>query len=235
MEKQSTSSTCAATLCRAFYPGTVEYGRALALQERLAHARGEGVIPDTLLLLQHPPVITLGAAATETNLVASRALLASRGIEVMRADRGGDITAHEPGQLVGYPVMELTVADRDVPRYVRRLEEVAIRVLADYGIAAGRDPLHPGVWVGVDKVCAIGVRVSRWITRHGFAFNICNDFKTFSYITPCGIADRGVTSLSRLLGKRVGVEEVLPYVMAHFAEAFGLDVEESMALAEELP
>jgi len=191
--------------------GVVSYGDGLALQKELVEERRAGRIPDLLLLLQHPPVITLGVRrASRSHIVASDARLADLGIEVHDTGRGGDVTYHGPGQIVGYPIMDLRPDRCDVHRYVRDIEEVMIRVCADYGVTAGRIPGLTGAWVGTDKIGAIGVRISRWITSHGFAFNVNTDLGHFQLIVPCGISDRGVTSLAQIVGPDVplaGVEE----------------------------
>jgi lipoyl(octanoyl) transferase len=191
--------------------GVVSYGDGLELQRELVEERRAGRVPDLLLLLQHPPVITLGVRrASRSHIVASDARLADLGIEVHDTGRGGDVTYHGPGQIVGYPIMDLRPDRCDVHRYVRDIEDVMIRVCADYGVAAGRIPGLTGTWVGTDKIGAIGVRVSRWITSHGFAFNVNTDLDHFQLIVPCGISDRGVTSLAQIVGTGVplaGVEE----------------------------
>ena len=202
--------------------GVVRYAEALALQRSLVEDRRAGRIEDTLLLLEHPHVLTLGVRGDggRAHILAPAETLAARGIEVFEAGRGGDVTYHGPGQLVGYPILDLNPDRRDVHRYVRDLEEVLIRTAADYGIAAGRVDGLTGVWVGREKVAAIGVRIARWITSHGFALNVDANLDYFSLIVPCGIADRGVTSLSRLLGRPVELAETAERVAAHFANVF---------------
>ena len=203
--------------------GIVPYGHALELQRGLVEDRRAGRVPNLLLLLQHPPVITLGVrASSRSHVTASAALLAGRGIEVHDTGRGGDVTYHGPGQIVGYPILDLRPNRCDVHRYVRDLEEVMIRVCADYGISAGRISGMSGAWVGADKIGAIGVRISRWITSHGFAFNVNTNLDDFRLIVPCGLADRGVTSLERLLARPVAVEEVEDRISARFAEVFDM-------------
>lgn len=201
--------------------GRVPYAEGLALQEELRQGVTAGSLPDQLLLLEHPPVVTLGRNAGTGNLVLAPGELARRGIEFHRTGRGGDVTFHGPGQLVGYPVMNLNPDRRDVKRYVRDLEETLIRSLADFGVGAGRIPGLTGVWIGDLKIAAIGVRISRWVTTHGFAFNVATDLDYFRVIVPCGISDRGVTSLARVLKRDVTVEEVKPVVARRFAEVFG--------------
>jgi len=180
--------------------GLVPYGDALALQRSLADDRRAGRVHDLLLLLEHPHVLTLGmrAGGGRAHILATAETLAARGVEVHETGRGGDITYHGPGQIVGYPIVDLTPDRRDVHRYVRDLEEVLIRTAADYGIAAARVEGLTGVWVGREKLAAIGVRIARWITSHGFAFNVSTDLEYFNLIVPCGIADRGVTSRALL-------------------------------------
>jgi lipoyl(octanoyl) transferase len=200
----------------------VPYGEALEMQKALVEERRAGRVANLLLLLQHPPVITLGVrGGSRAHVTASDALLASRGIEVHEAGRGGDVTYHGPGQIVGYPILDLRPHRCDVHRYVRDLEDVMIRVCADYGVAAGRVAGMSGAWVGADKIGAIGVRISRWITSHGFAFNVNTRLDDFHLIVPCGIADRGVTSLQKLTGRALSIDEVENRITRRFAEVFG--------------
>ena len=202
--------------------GVVPYGEALRMQQALVEERRAGRIRDLLLLLQHPPVITLGVRrSSRANVTASDAVLASRGIEVHDAGRGGDVTYHGPGQIVGYPILDLRPDRCDVHHYVRDLEDVMIRVCADYGVAAGRVDGMSGAWVGSEKIGAIGVRISRWITSHGFAFNVNTRLEDFQLIVPCGIADRGVTSLEKLTGRARSIEDVEDRIIHRFAEVFG--------------
>jgi lipoyl(octanoyl) transferase len=205
--------------------GRVPYAEALALQRSLVEDRRAGVIGDTLLLLEHPHVLTLGVRGDggRGHILASADVLAARGIEVHETGRGGDITYHGPGQLVGYPIIDLNPGRRDVHRYVRDLETVLIRTAADYGIQAGRVEGLTGVWVGDDKVAAIGVRIARWVTSHGFALNVSTNLDHFKLIVPCGIADRGVTSLERLLGRGVEMAEVENRIIEHFRNVFDLN------------
>jgi lipoyl(octanoyl) transferase len=203
--------------------GVVPYAEALEMQKALVEERRAGRVPNLLLLLQHPPVITLGVrGSSRSHIAATDALLASRGVEVHDTGRGGDVTYHGPGQIVGYPILDLRPDRCDVHRYVRDLEEVMIRVCADYGVAAGRVAGLSGAWVGSEKIGAIGVRISRWITSHGFAFNVNTNLDDFQLIVPCGIADRGVTSLRRLLGRPLPIEEVEDRISARFAEVFDM-------------
>lgn len=198
------------------------YDDALALQRRIVIDRQAGRIDDQLLLLEHPPVLTLGVRGDggRGHILANDEVLAARGISVFEAGRGGDVTYHGPGQLVGYPILDLHPDRRDVHKYVRDIEEVLIRVAADFGIVAGRVEGLTGVWVGSEKLAAIGVRISRWVTSHGFALNVETDLNDFNLILPCGIVDRGITSLAKL-GARPGRAEVEERVVARFAEVFG--------------
>jgi lipoyl(octanoyl) transferase len=200
--------------------GLVSYQDALALQRSLVDDRRAGRIGDTLLLLEHPHVITLGVRGGRSHVLAGPETLAVRGVEIHETGRGGDVTYHGPGQIVGYPILDLNPDRRDVHRYVRDLEEVLMRTAADFGIDASRVPGLTGVWVGNEKLAAIGVRIARWITSHGFAFNVETNLDYFGLIVPCGIADRGVTSLSRLLGRPVELADVEPHIVNHFNNVF---------------
>ncbi len=206
--------------------GVVPYGEALRLQRLLVEERRAERVPDLLLLLQHPPVITLGVKGDggRSNIVATDARLAELGIEVSETGRGGDVTYHGPGQIVGYPIVDLRPDRCDVHRYVRDLEETMIRVCADYGLSAGRIKGLTGAWIGGEKIGAIGVRISRWITSHGFAFNVRTNLQHFQLIVPCGISDRGVTSLETAAGRPVSLEEVEDRLVDHFGAVFERDV-----------
>ena len=207
--------------------GQVAYDEALKLQQELVEERRAGRIGDTLLLLEHPPVITLGARnrGRPTNVIASAAELAQAGVTVVETGRGGDVTYHGPGQLVGYPIFDLRPDRCDVHRYVRDLEEALIRAIRTFGIEAGRVPGLTGVWVGPpgreSKLAAIGIRISRWITSHGFALNVATNLDHFQLIVPCGIADRGVTSLEHLTGRRPEMSQVEDAVSEGVASVFG--------------
>jgi lipoyl(octanoyl) transferase len=202
--------------------GLVPYADALALQRVLVEDRRAGRVDDLLLLVEHPHVLTLGVRGDggRSHILATGEALAARGIDVHETGRGGDITYHGPGQIVGYPIVDLKPDRCDVHRYVRDLEDVLIRTAASYGVEAGRVDGLTGVWVGRDKLAAIGVRISRWITSHGFAFNVSTNLDYFDLIVPCGIADRGVTSLARLLGRPVDCREVEERITAAFCAVF---------------
>jgi lipoyl(octanoyl) transferase len=207
--------------------GLVPYAEALDLQRHLVEERRAGRIPDVLLLLQHPPVVTLGIRpdASRANIVATPDHLAHLGVEVHETGRGGDVTYHGPGQIVGYPILDLKPDRCDVHRYVRDLEEVMIRVCADYGVKAGRIEGLTGAWLSAGKtsaakIGAIGVRISRWITSHGFAFNVTTNLDHFRLIVPCGIADRGVTSLAREAIGSVQIDQVEDAFTRNFAAVF---------------
>ena len=208
--------------------GVVPYAEGLELQKRLVDDRKAERIPDQLLLLEHPAVITVGVKARtdRSNVLATPDLLASAGVEMFETGRGGDVTYHGPGQIVGYPILDLRPDRCDVHRYVRDLEEVMIAAAAAFGVSAGRIPGLTGAWVGQDKLAAIGVRISRWVTSHGFAFNVSTDLTHFDFIVPCGISGRGVTSLSRLLGRSVRIREVEDALIRSFGSVFGRDTVE---------
>jgi lipoyl(octanoyl) transferase len=202
--------------------GLVDYQAALDLQRELVEQRKRGEIGDQLLLLEHPHVITLGVKARNdrSHILESEASLAEHGVAIVETGRGGDVTYHGPGQLVGYPILDLKPDRCDVHRYVRDLEEVLIRAVAGFGIAAGRIEGLTGIWVRQEKLAAIGVRISRWVTSHGFALNVSTDLGRFGAIVPCGIADKGVTSMERLLARPVPMAQVSEAVTASFAEVF---------------
>ncbi len=224
--------------------GLVEYGAACELQRRMVAARKSGAVPDVLLLCEHPHVITLGRSGKISNLLASEHVLHQMGVSFFETNRGGDITYHGPGQLVGYPILNLAEIHRDVVWYVRSLEEALIRATAEFGIASQRVAGLTGVWVEArpgpaasgekdieeaqeatdeEKLAAIGVHISRWVTSHGFAYNVSTDLRYFDLIVPCGIACKRATSLERMLGWRVEMGEVAPRIVARFGEIFGLN------------
>jgi lipoyl(octanoyl) transferase len=202
--------------------GIVPYAEALELQRQLVERRKAGEIADQLLLLQHPPVITLGVKARNdrSHVLASADSLSMRGVEIFESGRGGDVTFHGPGQIVGYPILDLRPDRCDVHRYVRDLEEVLIRTLSRFGVDADRARGLTGVWVGTNKVAAIGVRIARWITSHGFALNVNTDLSHFDLIVPCGIHDRGVTSLQRILDRTVELDTVQSAIVSAFSDVF---------------
>jgi lipoyl(octanoyl) transferase len=202
--------------------GVVDYQAALDLQKDLVERRKQGLIPDQLLLLEHPHVITLGARnhKASSNVLETPEALARKGVAIFETGRGGDVTYHGPGQLVGYPILELREDRRDVHRYVRDLEEVLIQAVSDFGIAAARISGLTGIWCGDQKLAAIGVRISRWVTSHGFALNVSTDLSHFGLIVPCGIAGKGVTSMERLLGRPVPMAEVEEAVVRRFMAVF---------------
>jgi lipoate-protein ligase B len=180
----------------------------------------EGQISDTLLLLEHPPTITVGKSGKLENVLVTPEQLARQGISLFFTDRGGDVTYHGPGQLVAYPIIDLRNRGKDIHRYVRDLEEVIIRTLSDFSITGQRDTAYVGVWVGAEKIAAIGISIKRWITMHGFALNVRTNLEHFSLINPCGILDRKVTSLSKVLSQDVKMEAVIERVIYHFSEVF---------------
>ena len=202
--------------------GTVPYADGVDLQKRLVEQRKIDAIPDQLLLLEHPPVITLGVKTRDdrTHIVATPQALENEGVEVFESGRGGDVTYHGPGQLVGYPIIDLRPDRCDVHRYVRDLEEVLIQAVGRLNVIAQRTPGLTGIWVGDKKLAAIGVRIARWITSHGFALNVTTKLEHFDLIVPCGITDKGVTSLAQLTGQHLGVQSVIPAISAAFATVF---------------
>jgi len=204
--------------CRVRELGRIDYGQALELQQQLASQRKQGTVGDHLLLLEHPHVITLGRNGHLENLLASDEILGRAGISFYPTDRGGDVTYHGPGQLVGYPILDLRDWQRDVGAYVRAVEQSLIGTLAEFGIAAGRIPKLTGVWVGDRKIAAIGVHLSRWVTSHGFALNVHTDLSYFQYIVPCGLT-KPVTSMAQL-GVRASLAEVSQVFAAHFGRVF---------------
>jgi lipoyl(octanoyl) transferase len=229
--------------------GLIPYAEAWELQKRLVAARKAGAIEDVLLFCEHPHVITLGRSGNRANLLASENILRQKGVEYFETTRGGDITYHGPGQIVGYPILNLGAIRRDVVWYVRTLEEAMIRTSADLRIAARREPGKTGIWVGPtsrpvipsgseesaflsvapdaaapEKLAAIGVHISRWVTSHGFAYNVSTDLRYFELIVPCGIPDRRATSLEKLLQRNVSLAEIRPLLAKHLGEVFGFAV-----------
>ena len=223
--------------------GLIPYGAAYELQRRLVAARKAKAIGDVLLLCEHPHVITQGRNGKREHLLASEHLLRQKGVEYLETSRGGDVTYHGPGQIVGYPILNLAAIRRDVVWYVRMLEEVMIRASVEFGIVAEREAGKTGIWVATEedrnssqraqssqrelepeKLCAIGVHISRWVTSHGFAYNVCTDLRYFDLIVPCGIAGRKATSLERLLGRGVDTREAAPHLAKYFGAVFGLEM-----------
>jgi lipoyl(octanoyl) transferase len=198
----------------------VTYENGMQLQQKLVALRQSDAIPDQLLLLEHPPVITLGRGGDAANLLASPDILQKQRVRFYETTRGGDITYHGPGQIVGYPILHLGEGKRDVRKYVTKLEEVVIRTVAEYGIDAEREEGKRGIWVGNEKIAAIGVRIARWVTSHGFALNVNTNLDHFRLITPCGIRGSGVTSISREVGRAVSIDEVREKLVKNFAEVF---------------
>jgi lipoyl(octanoyl) transferase len=213
-----------AVICQVERLGLINYAEGLELQKRLVAQRKAHAISDTLLLLEHPHVYTLGRNARRENLLITPEFLQKIGARIFETDRGGDITYHGPGQLVGYPIFDLTQHRRDIAWYMRSLEEVFISVTEDFGIRASRIEGLTGVWVGDEKILALGVHISRWITSHGFAFNVNTDLRYFEWIIPCGIREKGVTSLKKLLGRSVEMQEVIDRVVERFGQVFGMEM-----------
>lgn len=205
--------------------GTVDYAQALALQKTLQAKRIAGEIRDTVLLLEHHRVLTLGRSSQEHHVLASREALEAKGISVHEVGRGGDVTYHGPGQLVAYPIIDLKPDRRDVRKFVWSLEETMIRVCADFDLDATRTEGLNGAWIGERKIGAVGVRISRWVTMHGLAINANTDLSDFELIVPCGIRDKAVTSLSLELGREVTVDQVVEPLARHFAELYDADID----------
>lgn len=211
-------------LCEARWLGIVGYDDGLHLQESAIEHLRSGEAPEQLLLLEHPHVFTLGRGADSSNILADPLQLQTNSVEVHETGRGGDVTYHGPGQLVGYPIINLKPDRCDVHRYVRDLEGALIRTISEFGVTGTRIKGLTGVWVGNDKIAAIGVRIARWITSHGFALNVNTDLSYFNMIVPCGITDKGVTSLSRLLGSQIPMSDVARVVSSQFAQVFEREI-----------
>ncbi len=205
--------------------GLTDYKKALDIQEKLLALRQKDMIEDVLLLLEHPPVITVGRSGSYSNIVLSQDMLKSKGVSVYEVNRGGDVTYHGPGQAVGYMIMDLNDQERDIHRFVGKVGEVFIRLLKqEYNINADMNRAkYTGVWIGEEKITAIGIAVKRWVTMHGFAFNINTDMENFKWIYPCGIKDRGVTSLERITGVTQDFGKLNHYILKYFCEVFGLE------------
>src|SRR5260370_2217395 len=211
--------------------GLLGYAEAYALQKRVVAARKADAIEDALLLCEHSYVIALGRSGKRENLLASEHVLRQKGVEFHDTDRGGDVTYHGPGQIVGYPILNLGAIRRDVVWYVRMLEEAMIRATAEFGVSAGRLEGKTGIWVRTatteEKLAAIGVHISRWVTSHGFAYNVSTDLRFFDLIVPCGIADRKATSLEKILSRSMERKEVAPQLVKHFGEVFGVEMKQA--------
>jgi lipoate-protein ligase B len=212
---------------RVIFLGRTKYDEAWELQRETVERRRTGGAPDTLLLTEHDHVYTIGKGGNDLHLLAGERELREKGIEVYHNDRGGDVTYHGPGQLVGYPILDLTGFTPDLHHYLRDLEEVIIRAIGAYGVRGERIEDYTGVWVGGEKICAIGIKSSRWITMHGFALNVTTDLSYFRRIIPCGIFERGVTSLAEILGREVPLDEVVGRVTEEFGRVFGATMRES--------
>ena len=217
--------------CRIVDLGMIGYAEAYALQKRIVAARKADAVEDVLLLCEHPHVITQGRNGKQEHLLVGEHVLRQKGVEFYETSRGGDITYHGPGQIVGYPILNLGEIRRDVVWYVRMLEEAMIRATAEFGITAKRVTGKTGIWVDAEnteeKLGAIGVHISRWVTSHGFAYNVSTDLRFFDLIVPCGIADRKATSLEKVLGRTVKESEVAPRLAKHLGELFGLEMKET--------
>ena len=218
-------------ICQIIDLGLIDYAKALALQKRVVAARKADAIEDALLVCGHPHVITQGRNGKREHLLVSEHVLRQKGMDYYETSRGGDITYHGPGQIVGYPILNLGAIRRDVVWYVRTLEEAMIHATAEFGITVERVAGKTGIWVQAgnteEKLAAIGVHISRWITSHGFAYNVSTDLRNFDLIVPCGIADRKATSLEKLLGRRIEVGEVAPRIAKHLGELLGREMKET--------
>jgi len=211
--------------CYAYRLGTVDYSDSYRLQKRLQQARSDGHIDNTILLLDHPPVITLGRRGDKSNVLVPEACLREQGIEVFHADRGGDVTFHNPGQIVAYFIVNIDSIGISIYQYVRSIEEIVIQALADFHIKGERDEKHPGVWVSDRKICSIGLHMSRGVSTHGFALNVNNDLAIASYIHPCGLHDKGVTSLFELLYRTVDINMVVVSLLQKMERILGVEIE----------
>lgn len=221
--------------CLHLYAGLVGYAEAADLQDRWARLLKDGGTEERLLLIEHPPVITLGRNARREDVLHDEETLRSLGVSVEETNRGGQVTYHGPGQLVGYPILNLSPDRRDVARYLRDLEEVLIRTLARFGLPAGRVPGLTGVWAGREKIASIGVHLSRWVTTHGFALNVNTDLSRFGLIVPCGLRGGAVTSMRRLLGRALPLEDVASALVPEFGAIFGREMEPARDAAPRPP
>lgn len=212
-------------LCVLYQLGLIEYGEAYDIQKKLWSQKMDGRTADALLLLEHPPTFTIGKSGKLENLLLAREELTKEGMSLFFTNRGGDITYHGPGQLVVYPIIDLKNRGKDIHRYIHDLEEVVIRTLADLSIEARRDEKEVGVWVDNEKIAAIGVSIRKWIALHGLALNVHPNLEHFSFINPCGILDRGVTSIAKVLSRDVPMEVVVKGLVNHFSEVFDAHIE----------
>lgn len=215
--------------CTVYRLGRIGYREAYHLQRQLWQQRVSGCIGDTLLILEHPHTITVGKSGKLQNILVSHQRLLDEGVSIFSTDRGGDVTYHGPGQLVGYLIIDLRGRGKHIQRFVYDIEEVIIRTLADLGIRAGRSRSHPGVWVGNEQIAAIGLRIKMRVSMHGFALNVNTDLEKFSLINPCGCPDTKATSCARLLSRQVLMEEVATVLLAHFSKVFNLQLVEMSA------
>jgi lipoate-protein ligase B len=206
-----------------YYLGLVEYNTGCKLQEIIQQQRLQNSVPDVLILLEHPPVYTIGRHSAESEITIPRATMLIEEISLFETDRSGDITYHGPGQIVGYPILNLKKLNISVNEYLRKLEEIVMNLLHDFNIAGHRNEGYSGVWVGDKKICSLGIHVSHHITTHGFALNVNNDLRYFEYIRPCGLPGKDITSISRLLGHHVQMETIVDKLQKHFMSIFGLE------------
>jgi lipoyl(octanoyl) transferase len=217
--------------CSVVNLGLISWAEANALQERIVAARKIGAIGDTLLLCEHPHTITQGRNGKREHLLAGETVLRQKGVEFHHTNRGGDVTYHGPGQLVGYPILNLAAIRRDIGWYMRMLEEAMIRASADFDVTAVREPGKTGIWIdqpaaaAPEKLAALGVHLSRWVTSHGFAYNVSTDLRYFGLIVPCGISERKATSLEKLLGRTIAVSSVADRLVNHLGEVLNLDMQ----------
>jgi lipoyl(octanoyl) transferase len=205
--------------------GQIEYETAFLVQEKLHARRISGDIADVLLILEHPPTFTVSKKADMVNIRVDEKTLKKRNVPIFSTDRGGSITFHGPGQIVGYPIMELSQRGKDIHQYIRNLEQVIMETLTAYSVDSRRDDEHIGVWVGSEKIAAIGVRVKKWVTKHGFAVNVNTDLSYFDMIQPCGIMDKGVTSLHKILNRNVNIKEAVGFLIDKFSTVFNVSID----------
>ena len=219
-------STNSLDRCIALKLGMIEYEETYQLQKTLRRKRINGEIPDVLLLVEHPPTLTVGKSGSVDNVLVPKEELARKGIPIFFIGRGGDVTYHGPGQLVAYPIIDLTQRGKDIHGFVRDLEEVIIFTLEDFSINSTRDESHPGVWVGKEEIAAIGLSVRRWVSMHGMALNVNTNLEHFSFINPCGFSDRKATSMSKLLGYNLSMEAVTERLISRFSDVFDTPAED---------